>query len=532
MCAVPFLQNATKKEAMADYRLSAQVISRSKGQSSVASAAYRAGARLIDERTGEVHDYGRKGGVTHSQVYLPEGTPEWMADRAQLWNAVEAVERRKDAQLAREVQLSLPHELDQEQRQAMLLDFVQEQFVNHGMIADVAIHAPSGEGDDRNHHAHIMLTMRELTAEGFGNKARDWNAPERLEQWREQWAHHQNRALERHGHEARVDHRSYEAQGIDREPSQHLGSVASDMERNGKASRIGDENRAIANDNAERVSDHIEADSLRRQIEREQGKFSSWELFKRDELENAHELAALDLSQKHHHQSLRLEAELEKRHGTLKATIRAEVAAIDRRLQAKGVRRILRTVFGQARSDQQTRAEMKATLAGIERREGEERQALLRRQENERKTEARRQEKNRDRLARGVAKAKDRREAEGWTPRTSQRQSVRRSQRTGRPERAAKASPSPSQPKQPQNAPQAARSPQTTQKTPPPAPSFDKPTLAEKTRNPSSRKLEEQRGTLQRPWERSSLSNDNKRPWEGRPRGRGRKPTPDGDKSE
>ena len=126
---------------MADYRLSAKVISRGNGQSSVASAAYRAGARLEDLRTGEIHDYTRKGGVVYSATLAPENTPDWMRDRGQLWNAVEQVEKRRDAQLAREIQLSLPHELTPDQRRDLLVGFVQEQFVDRGMIADVALHA-------------------------------------------------------------------------------------------------------------------------------------------------------------------------------------------------------------------------------------------------------------------------------------------------------------------------------------------------------------------------------------------------------
>ena len=161
---------------MADYRFSAQVISRAKGQSSVASAAYRSASRMVDERTGQIHDYTRKGGLVHSEILAPDSTPEWMLDRSQLWNAVEAVERRSDAQLAREVQLSLPHELAPDQRRELVLGFVQEQFVDRGMIADIAIHEPGKNGDQRNHHAHVMLSMRELTGEGFGKKNREWNS--------------------------------------------------------------------------------------------------------------------------------------------------------------------------------------------------------------------------------------------------------------------------------------------------------------------------------------------------------------------
>jgi len=413
---------------MADYRLSAKTISRGKGQSSVASAAYRSASRLIDGRTGEIHDYTRKQGVTHSEIITPDNTPEWMQDRAQLWNAVEAVETRKNSQLAREIQLSLPHELDPDQRKALVRDFVQEQFVNQGMIADIAIHAPDKEGDQRNHHAHIMLTMRELTGEGFHQKkatekARSWNGDEQLLQWREEWANHQNRALERHGHETRVDHRSYEAQGVDREPSQHLGAVASDMERKGKRSRIGDENREIANDNFERVQNHIEIALVSQ--ERVLEKISDID---RQEIENAQKLTDLDLSQKHSRQQSRLEDKLEQIYGTAKATIKAEVDSIDRRLQAKGIRKILRSVFGKTRSDKSTRQEMVATLAGIEKREDEARGALKRRQTNERAKEARKQNKRRD----AYIKAKRERRESG---RGANALLKRVTKRTGRPDR-------------------------------------------------------------------------------------------------
>src|SRR5690606_3343940 len=118
-------------------------------------------------------------------------------------------------------------------------------FVDRGMIADVALHTPGKEGDDRNHHAHVMLTMRELTGDGFGKKVRDWNGNDALGQWREAWAVHRDRDLERYGHEARVDQRSYAERGVDREPTQHLGPTADKMEQHERPSRIGDENREI-----------------------------------------------------------------------------------------------------------------------------------------------------------------------------------------------------------------------------------------------------------------------------------------------
>lgn len=365
---------------VADYRLSAQIIKRSEGKSAIASAAYRSASRLYDERTGEAHDYGRKAGVIHCEIITPDNSPEWMHDRAQLWNAVEAAERRNDAQLAREIQLSLPHELDQAQRKTLLLDFVQEQFVNQGMIADVAIHEPTS-GDDRNHHAHVMLTMRELAGDGFGKKNRDWNSPEILTNWREQWAHHQNRGLERHGHQARVDHRSFEAQGVDREPTQHLGPTADDMEKKGKRSRIGDENRERQQRNQLRAQMYAEQFKVQAEISRRQSNFEKWRDHKQQKLqerEAAADLQKLDLSQKHDRRRGNLERELKETYQTPKATIKTELETINRKLQAKGVRKMLRDVFGKTRHDSTHREELAASLRSIEQRENEQRNKLER----------------------------------------------------------------------------------------------------------------------------------------------------------
>ena len=485
---------------MADYRFSAKVIKRSNGQSAVAAAAYRAGERLLDDRTGQTSDYSRKVGVIHAEVMTPEGTPDWMHDRAQLWNAVEAVERRKDAQLAREIQLSLPHELDQAQRKALLLDFVQEQFVGKGMIADIAIHAPNAEGDQRNHHAHVMLTMRELTGEGFGKKARDWNSPDQLAQWREQWALHQNRALERHGHAARVDHRSFEAQGIDREPTQHLGSTASDMERGGKASRIGNENRAIDSANAERAQNQIEA----AQLASKKARFEAWANEKAAELEAAQDLTGLDLDQKHHQQRQHLEARLKDDYGQAKATIKAELQAIDRRLEAKGVKKVLRDVFGRSRTDKTAREEMAASLRDIQNREDERRQALAAQQDKERRQLQERQEQRQQAQARGIEKARQRAEG-GRTQKAPQKPR----------ERPAALSPTPP----------TAKPAQTHQRAPePPQPSSERVSLDDKKRLPDT--VLGERGKLEKPWQRASLSNDNERPWQrdSKPEGRERRP--------
>lgn len=200
---------------MAIYHLRATMISRSAGRSATAAAAYRSATHIEDHRTGLSFDYRTRSGVDHVEIIVPADAPEWAQDRAALWNAVEAAETRKNSQVAREIRVALPAELDHAQRAELVRDFCQRQFVDRGMVADIALHAPGREGDDRNHHAHILLTTREITAEGFTTKNRDWNAVEVLEGWREAWAQDANLALEQSGIEARIDHRTLEAQRIE-----------------------------------------------------------------------------------------------------------------------------------------------------------------------------------------------------------------------------------------------------------------------------------------------------------------------------
>ena len=229
---------------MAIYHYSAKVIGRSTGRSVTAAAAYRAGVDIHDSTTGLDHKYSRRGGVIGSEILTPEDAPDWATDRAALWNLVEATEKRKDAQLAREVEVSLPHELTHDQRRDLLTRFAHDRYVSKGMIADISYHAPGQGGDDRNHHAHILLTLRPLNDNGaFGNKNRDWNQKQALVQDREAWADYLNHALERVGSQDRVDARSFEARGMGQKPTKHLGPDATEMERRGEPTRIGDENR-------------------------------------------------------------------------------------------------------------------------------------------------------------------------------------------------------------------------------------------------------------------------------------------------
>ena len=188
------------------------MISRSQGRSATAAIAYRVAERIEDRRTGLTFDYAKRGGVDHTETLAPDHAPDWVFDRSELWNRVEEAETRKNSQVAREVRVALPAELTHAQRVELVRDFAREQFVERGMIADIALHAPGRDGDDRNHHAHILLTTREIGPEGFTTKNRDWNKVELLEGWREAWARDANLALERAGIEERIDHRTLEAQ--------------------------------------------------------------------------------------------------------------------------------------------------------------------------------------------------------------------------------------------------------------------------------------------------------------------------------
>ena len=241
---------------MAIYHLHVGIVSRSSGRSSVAAAAYRAAEKLKSDhdgithdyatksssvnaaayRSGEslqdvqhvaVHDYRRKYGVVHTEIMLPETAPREFEDRATLWNAVEKSEKRKDAQTARDIDMALPVELNRQEQIALVRGYAKENFVDRGMCADFAIH----DKGDGNPHAHVLLTTREVTEKGFGNKNRDWNGKGNLKSWRESWAVACNERLREHG--KRIDHRTLEAQGINREPTKHIGVAVKHMERKG-----------------------------------------------------------------------------------------------------------------------------------------------------------------------------------------------------------------------------------------------------------------------------------------------------------
>ena len=235
---------------MAIYHLSIKVISRANGSSALASAAYRSATRLHDQRLDRDHDFTSKSGVVHSEVMLPENAPDTWRDRERLWNDVEAAELRKDAQLSREVEFAIPREMNVEQSIALARDFVQTEFVDRGMCADLNLHWDIGADGLAKPHAHVMLTMRDVNEDGFGAKVRDWNKSELVCEWRERWETHVNERLAELDIDARIDHRSLEAQGIGLEPQSKIGAPA---QRMGPDAERLIEHHAVARENGERI---------------------------------------------------------------------------------------------------------------------------------------------------------------------------------------------------------------------------------------------------------------------------------------
>ena len=256
-------------DTIAIYHCSIKIVSRGKGKSAVAAAAYRSGEKLTNEWDGLTHDYTKKGGVVHSEILLPAHAPPAFSDRSTLWNSVELSEKSNNAQLAREVEIALPVELSGEEQTRLVREYCSSQFVSKGMIADFNLHDTGGG----NPHAHILLTMRPLDEKGAwlpkskkeyvldenGEKIRllsgryktrkvdlvDWNNRENAEVWRRAWADLANEYLAQNNRPERIDHRSYERQGIDQIPTVHVGVSATQMEKKGIVTERGELNRSI-----------------------------------------------------------------------------------------------------------------------------------------------------------------------------------------------------------------------------------------------------------------------------------------------
>ena len=258
---------------MAIYHLCIKIISRGKGKSAVAASAYRSGEKIKNEYDGIVHDFTRKGGIAHTEILLPQNAPEEFSNRSVLWNSVEKIEKSKNSQLAREIEIALPKELNREKQIELVREYVKENFVKVGMCADIALH----DKNDGNPHAHILLTMRPLNEDKtWGAKSKkeyildengekvklkngnyktrkintvDWNEQDKAEEWRKTWADITNKYLEENSIQEKVDHRSYQRQGIEEIPTIHLGVSASQMEKKGIATDRGNINREIRKQN-------------------------------------------------------------------------------------------------------------------------------------------------------------------------------------------------------------------------------------------------------------------------------------------
>lgn len=258
---------------MAIYHLSIKIISRGKNKSAVAASAYRSGEKIKNEYDGIVHDFTRKGGIAHTEILLPQNTPKEFANRSVLWNSVEKIEKSKNSQLAREIEIALPKELNRGKQIELVREYVKENFVKAGMCADIALH----DKNDGNPHAHILLTMRpfnedttwgakskkEYILDENGEKVKlkngnyktrkinttDWNEQDKAEHWRKAWADITNNYLEENSIQEKIDHRSYERQGIEQIPTIHLGVSASQMEKKGIATDRGNINREIKHQN-------------------------------------------------------------------------------------------------------------------------------------------------------------------------------------------------------------------------------------------------------------------------------------------
>jgi len=237
-------------------------VSRSSGRSAVAAAAYRSASELLDQRTGLVHDYTRKLGVAETNILLPADAPP--LTRNELWNSAESAERRSDSRTAREWIVALPAELNAKQRSALTTEFAQCLVDRFGVGVDVSIHQPDTAGDQRNHHAHLLCTTRQINEHGIGEKStielsdsarrkRGLTAvSDEVAAVRKLWADTANLALNHAGHAVQIDQRGLTARGIDREPTTHLGAAATAMERRGQKSDRGNVNRAVQQRNTER----------------------------------------------------------------------------------------------------------------------------------------------------------------------------------------------------------------------------------------------------------------------------------------
>ena len=350
------------------YHLSAKPISRCFGKSVFAAVAYRTGTKMYDgaigaasyrsgeelqsEHTGKSYDYTKKKGVVYTEIMLPDNAPREFENRQALWNAVELSETRINSRTAREVEVGLQVEFDLRENIEVLHRYIKENFVDKGMIADFAIH----DKGDGNPHAHILLTTREVSEAGFGKKNRDWDKVEYLKMWREQWAVVNNDKFKEKGLDIRIDHRSLEEQGLEREPTIHVGRSPERAKKNAEIIKRNEKYRPAAvveymqeiQEGYEILDKHLqggagkqrEADKLDREIENIIGRKTELET-KQAELEQAKiERTALKMRQLQEKKELdgrmaKLAYAIENERGYFKNKLKIEFEAADREIQLK-----------------------------------------------------------------------------------------------------------------------------------------------------------------------------------------------------
>lgn len=366
-------------------------ISRGTGRSATAAAAYRSGVRIEDERTGEIFDYTRRTGVVHTEIVTSADVPAWAQDRAALWNAAEQSEKRGNARLVREIILALPHELEAEQRTATAIDMARFIADRHGVAVDVSVHTPDREGSNQNHHAHLLVSTRRLEQNGFTKKARELDdrqkGPQEIEAWRTQWEQIVNRSLERAGHDERIDMRSYDRQGKDREGQRHLGPKATERERKtGEKSYAGQYNDAVRQRNQSREANEHQAEVINLQIERErrrqrQDAIELWanQLRARTQSRQHDELMAMD--REHGRQSGQKEDQLRQYYGSRQEAIERDLAAITSRQQRGG---FFYWLTGKAKADREALPGLRLSAEDSRQREEEARAVYQNQQAHER----------------------------------------------------------------------------------------------------------------------------------------------------
>ena len=298
------------------------IVSRSKGESVIAKAAYNARDKLKDDYYGKTHDYSKKDDLVFSKIFLPEHIPKEFSKREYLWNEVEKIEKSKNSQLARNLLFTLPRELNEEDRIKLISEFIEENFTSKGMIADCNIHNPTASDNEEQPHAHILLTLREIDEQGnwkakskkeyildengekiklkSGNyKSRkvnlnDWNEPDKAKEWRKNFSKKANEYLARNNIDKRIDPRTFGEQGREELPQVHLGTASFQMEKKGIQTERGNHNRKITAFNLEFKKFKAELSKLTSWISsllvNLQSKYDEYKQEKKEEYENKAEL--------------------------------------------------------------------------------------------------------------------------------------------------------------------------------------------------------------------------------------------------